>query len=483
MHSRFEVILKKKSLFTVSILLLLLLSVLSGCVQQSAPSEEFVPTRTRESTKTEATPEETEEPLTPTVAPVSTIVLTDKTLKGLSITLYHPFIDEKERVDQLVRDFNLNNVWGLHVSAKAAAGYDAIAEGLLLEDEEIVLVLAKNSDLLSVQPDVEWLELNSFANDPKWGIAGFFEHDFVFSGVLPQANQSEPLYTIPVAYNAGILFYNQQWSEELSIAEAPKNSTELLQVAKAALDANTNDNDYYNNGTGGLWLSQSPISALSWYASFGGSFENQVDGNFSPDQTAMLDSFNFLKSAYEADLTWIGVEANPYRYFSERNAILTEGSLEDIKYLSAYQEGSDLQDSWTTLPYLDQEGEGHLVLEPLSFAIKKSDSEKELGAWLFGRWLLEESQQARLAEIHGFWPSTGDPETIASDYAEQYQAWAAPLNQQAVITLVPQEPSWAQTRLVFQDAYQRVYDLAPEYFPSILEVFDQTMRINEEQRP
>lgn len=474
---------KKKSLLKISILVILLLSFLNACVQQIAPSEEVELTRTRELTKTEATPEETQEPVAATAVPVSTIVLTDKTLKGLSITLYHPFIDEKEKVDQLVRDFNLDNVWGLHVSTKAAAGYQAMAEGLLLEDEEIVLVLGKSADLLAAQPDVEWLELNSYASDPKWGIAEFFEQDFVFSTISPRANQSEPLYTLPVAYNAGVLFYNQQWSEELGFSEAPKNATELLQVAKAALDANTNDNDYYNNGTGGLWLSQSPISALSWYASFGGSFEKQVDGSFSPDQTAMLDSFNFLKSAYEADLTWIGVEANPYRYFSERNAVLTEGSLEDIKYLSAYQEGSDLQDSWTTLTYLDQEGEGHLVLEPLSFAIKKTDPEKELGAWLFGRWLLEESQQARLAEIHGYWPSTGDPETIASDYAEQYQAWAAPLNQQAVITLVPQEPSWAQTRLVFQDAYQRVYDLAPEYFPSILEVFDQTMRINEEQRP
>lgn len=483
MHSRFEGTLNRKFYLSIIIVFTLLLAMLSACSMETPSSIELEYTQTQFVKKTDVveTPTETPEPTVP--APVSTIVLDDKTLKGLSITFYHPFIEEQTKVDQLVRDFNLSNVWGLHVSPKAVGGYQALAEGLLTEEEEIVFVLGKSSDLLAAQPDVQWLELNTFAMDPKWGIADFFDNDFVFSEISPVIDEPTPLLTVPIAYNTGILFYNQTWAEELGFYEVPKNTTDLQQQARAALEANTNDNDYYNNGTGGLWLSQSPLSALSWYASFGGGFENEIEGRFSPDQEPMLDSFTFLKTAYESDLSWIGVDSSPYRYFSERMAILTEGTLDDLVSQSAYQEASALNDSWTSLAYLDEEGRNRLVLEPISFAIRKSDYEKELGAWLFGRWLLNDSQQARLAEIHGYWPSTGDPETIASAYAYEHETWTTPLRNNPIITLVPQDPSWAQTRLVFQDAYQRVYNLAPEYFPSILEVFDQTMRINEEQRP
>jgi hypothetical protein len=48
---------------------------------------------------------------------------------------------------------------------------------------------------------------------------------------------------------------------------------------------------------------------------------------------------------------------------------------------------------------------------------------------------------------------------------------------------VPEDANWASVRLVFQDAYQRIFNLDSEYFINILEVFGQTTQINQEQRP
>ncbi len=96
---------------------------------------------------------------------------------------------------------------------------------------------------------------------------------------------------------------------------------------------------------------------------------------------------------------------------------------------------------------------------------------------------MEPAQQARLVEIHGLWPSIGNPAVIASDYASAHPYWAASLEGAPTITVVPESPDWASVRLVFQDAYQRIYNLDADYFISILDVFGQTTQINQEQRP
>jgi hypothetical protein len=96
---------------------------------------------------------------------------------------------------------------------------------------------------------------------------------------------------------------------------------------------------------------------------------------------------------------------------------------------------------------------------------------------------MEPAQQARLAEIHGLWPSIGHPAEVAPEYALEHPQWAAALLSDPTVTVVPENSDWASVRLVFQDAYQRVYNLDSDYFSNILEIFGETTRINLEQQP
>ncbi len=225
-----------------------------------------------------------------------------------------------------------------------------------------------------------------------------------------------------------------------------------------------------------------PIAAISWYVNFGGELGDPQAG-FLPEREVMMEAFNFLKSLYLADESWSGIEANAYRYFSNRYALAYEGSLSDLKYTNAYQNSGSFQDEWTTLPYFDDQGQTSLVLDSLSFAISDTNEKSQLAAWLFGRWLLQAEQQESLVAIHGLWPAMGDPESLAPDFAQANPAWLTPLKYQPRLTLLPSVPDWAQTELVFQDAFQRIYNLDSQYFPSILDVFEETMRINLEQAP
>lgn len=457
----------------------LILAACTAVVPDATPPAE--PTLTRETATATPNPQPTEN-LSPTaIQPAPTIAISDKLLKGLDITIRHPFVDDIDEINQMIRDFNLNNLWGIHATGVSSGGTSGLADDLndgLVDDD---LIIGMGYDLLAAQPDSQFLALDDYARDEKFGLTSLFEAGSPFSEFTPRFGESVH-YSIPLAYNTGILLYNQSWAEELGVTTIPTTQDGLLSLAQAAKDANQVDANYLNNGTGGLWLSQSPLSAQSWYSSFGGNFQIQ-DGAFTPQPEPLLASFHFLKSTFDASQSWLGVEPTSYRYFSDRYAVITEGTLDNLPIQAAYQQSGNFQDAWTTLGYPGLNGKNYLVLEPLSFAIQRSDSDSELAAWIFARWLMEPAQQARLVEIHGLWPSIGDPRVIAPDYSSTYPYWAAALENEPILTVVPGSAEWASVRLVFQDAYQRVYNLDAEYFLSILEVFGQTTQINQEQRP
>jgi len=98
-----------------------------------------------------------------------------------------------------------------------------------------------------------------------------------------------------------------------------------------------------------------------------------------------------------------------------------------------------------------------------------------MAAWFFVRWLLQPSQQARLAEINSLWPATGHPVSVVPDYAAFHPAWASALRDGVRLTLAPEAADWGMNRYILQDAYLRVYDLEPEYFSNIIIVLKQML--------
>ncbi len=481
-HSRLsEDYLKQKHVQLFLSVVLISQLFLTACTALIPTTDQPTPTVYVRPTATPLPTEEPTEALVSTKTPVPTIAITDKLLKGLNITVRHPFYDSIEEFDQMVRDFNLNNLWGIHVTGMASGGTEGLKNDLndgLVEDD---LVIGMDYDLLAAQPDTQILALDNYARDTKFGVAQFFSDQSPFSELTPQFGESTH-YTVPLAYNAGILLYNTTWAEELGFAAAPNSQESLQNLAKAAMEFNQNDDNFTNNGTGGLLLSQSPLSGISWYSSFMGT---QQDPDFVPQPEPLLASFYFLKETYDANQSWIALEPLPYRYFSDRFAVVAEGTLESLKHQDAYQGSSTFQNSWTTHAYPGSGNSGRnlLVVEPLSFALQRSDQNSELAAWIFGIWLMEPAQQARLVEMHGLWPSTGNPGSIAPDYASKHPYWAAALETAPIISVVPSTAEWSSKRLVFQDAYQRIYNLDSEYFINIYEVFEQTTQTNQEQRP
>lgn len=406
--------------------------------------------------------------------PLPTLEVDIAALEDRHVSVRHAWLGtQAEAFDELVEAFNLENAWGVTVSATSGSGYAQLAQdlaaGVVTED----LVIAPSYDLLTIKDSAPLAVLNLYMADPDLGLADRYPAGSPFAEFAPNAQESLPRYTMPLAYEAGVLYYNQAWAEELGFTQVPLTAPDLETQLLAALAVNTSDEDWYNNGTGGLWLSKSPLSAQSWFAAAGGVFTADQTG-LQLDRNRLEGSFSQLKEMFGRDASWIGMENFPYQYFADRYALAYEGTLADIVLQEGYLPVEPDLDQWISLPYPTEDGNGSLALEALSFAIQGDDPQTQLAAWLFGRWLLEPQQQTFLSEIHGLWPAAGNPAEIAPEYAALHPAWASALLPGTHYTLAPERKGWAVERLVFQDAFLRVYGLDAQYFPSITDLLLQT---------
>jgi ABC-type glycerol-3-phosphate transport system substrate-binding protein len=463
-HSRFFMDKSMRINRPLSLLLLCLIIVINAC-QPVTPTPTLSPTRTSTPLAATTTPMPTNKP---------TLVVDLNVLRGKEVKVVYPWVRDHNRVNQLIDDFNLTNAWGIRAVAESFDSDDLLSEALQQGDLDANVIIGRTYDLLNPQNQAILLDLNNYINDPTWGSLDAYDQASPFGVFAPKPNEAMPRYTLPVAYDAGLIFYRTGWAKELGLAGVPLAWEDFASQMQAGLRANLKDDLWVNNGTGGLLLSKSVLSAQSWYAAYGGNYsiQNQV---LQMQDSALDASFRTLKQAFVDDTTWVGLEPTPYQYFVDKYALAYEGTLREINQQTYYLPENKSETNWETIPYPTVDGKGSIALESISVAINSVDAETALASWFFVRWMLQPSQQTRLVDITGLWPATGRPSEVAADYAAFHPAWVSALKDGVHLTLAPEEASWGINRYTLQDAYMRVYGLEPEYFSSIIEVLKQTL--------
>ncbi len=450
--------------FKPLLLLSLCMLIVNAC-QPIPPTSAVIPTRTPTPLPPTATPVPTSEP---------TLVVDLEALRGKEVKIAYPWIMNQNRFNQLIDDFNLTNKWGIQAVGESFGGDDDLSEALRQGHLDADILIGRTYDLLDPQSQVSYLELNEYINDPTWGALDAYRQDSPFEAFAPKPNEVEPRYLLPLAFDAGLIYYRTAWARELGLEGVPLAWDDFVSQMQAGLLANLNDNIYANNGTGGLLLSKSVLSAQSWYAAYGGTYsqENQV---LQLQEEALDSSFQALKQAFADDSSWVGLDPTPYQYFVDKYALAYEGTLSELNQQTYFLAEKRTGLNWETLPYPTPDEKGSIALESTSVAINAADAETILASWFFVRWLLQPTQQVRLVDLNGLWPATGHPTQVAADYAAFHPAWASALKEGVHLTLAPESASWGINRYVLQDAYLRVYGLEPEYFSSIIEVLQKTL--------
>ena len=415
-------------------------------------------------------------PASPTHTPEPSPTLDVAALSGQTVTLAHPWLDDQSQAfNTLVQAFNSANPYNLIIQPVPYGGCQAMQDAFESSGVSQDAAICFTSNLLTPALTPSWSTLLATASGVLDQPSTFYDAATPLGALGASIATAKGQQVLPLAFNPGLLFYNQTWATELGFATLPLTPDDLRQQMDAGLNALLADDDWNNNGTGGLLLSKTPLSALSWYVA-AGSAPTVRDNLPVFDHATLQTAFTFLKSLYTEDDSWVGSQGTPWQYFSRRYALAYEGSLTDLTMQETVSAHAGSPDTWLTLPYPTQDGVGSLAVETLGFAVSTPDPARQAAAWLFARWLLSPESQEVFVAVHGLWPAAGSPASLVPTYLAQHPAYATALSSDARLSTAPEGANWSVSRLLLQDAFQRLYGLDEAYFPQVFDMLDSLLK-------
>jgi ABC-type glycerol-3-phosphate transport system substrate-binding protein len=414
-------------------------------------------------------------------------------LNGLEISFWHPWEGElATRMKTLADEFNRSNEWGLKVKVTPHYNTDALTDAIdagVREGVDISTpspavmvtpvgsrpdVVAASTGQLAVWAAAEnplLADLQPYIADSRHGLT----EDEV-SAYLPvfweQDVRGDTRFGLPALRGARVLIYNRTWAEDLGFSQPPMNPEEFKKQVCAAAVANNAARvaDLYN--TGGLRVDSDPLTMLSWMAAFGADpLPPADDQSYQFDSKEAESSLTFLRGLMENGCAWIGSDPEPYDAFSKRKALFYTGSLEDLAIQQRWQNQAGSKDQWIALPFRDQDGKPIVYSGGFSYGILRSTPEKQLGAWLFIRWLSQPEQAFQLEEAQPSLPVTSETVRLAEAAGEK-TPWNLALPLMEGLRPEPGLASWHLARRPLADAAWQVYHLPSDGLPKVLPQLD-----------
>jgi len=431
----------------------LLILGIAACGTTEKPAVVVLPTATKLiSSETPMAATNTPEP-----TPVIQIPSMEKFPDEVEVSFWYSWSGKAAGViEQLVSEFNTSNLWNIKVIAFQNGNADYLSHkiiqslsekerpNIIAADVGFIRSLALNSSTL--------LDLSAYVNHPVWGISE--QEQLLYPVTFWQQDMvGNSRFGLPAQRNAYFLFYNTTWAKDLGFNSPPSTPDDFLNQSCAAARNNSFDNDNENDGTGGWIFNSRPVTVLSWMKAFGGGEIPLKDKDtYQLESAANEKAFAFLQQLVRLGCAWVPRDSDPYQYFSTRKALFYSGSLEDI----LNQKKIASRDNWTILPYPSLDGHAVILSDGFSYAILRSDSEHDLAAWLFARWMQKPENQARLIEGTSTFPLTSNVKERLSKFSQQNPAWVDSLQYLPLVKSAPLAASWLDAGKVLQDAAWQV---------------------------
>jgi maltose-binding protein MalE len=410
------------------------------------------PTATKESTAHAATKTPKVEP---TRAATTNFKVGESALKGLEISVWHPWYGvESSLFDSLVKDFNNENKWGIKVSAESQGNFTNLYDNVntsLPTKKKPNLVIALSEHALEWDADGVVTDLTPYVEDPLYGMdandipAVFWDQDI--SGAKRVA--------IPAQRNARFLLWNKTWAKELGFASSPAAPDDFSQQACGAQQAMLKDATPQNDFMGGWLVDTEPMTAYAWMLAFGGGVLEGADYRFLTPKN--IEALKFLRELSEKTCAWQAVgTTDPVTAFATREALFITVGLEDLPGVARAFASANSTDKWEVTAFPGT-NEDTLVVYGSSYVILDSSEEKKLAAWLFVRWLLENKQDARLVEATHFFPIRTSTVDLLGDYKKTHPQWAQAIELLSQGKTQPQLASWRQVKIMLGDGFTHMY--------------------------
>ena len=411
--------------------------------------------------------------VSPAPVPVRTLDVDPESLRGTTVTVWHPWFGPEASVLELqAAEFNSSNEWGITVLTIGQDNYaelfNTVSSSLAAPDKpNLVIGLPEHALYWDSQGGVaDW---NPYVTDPQWGWSANEIADFdpVF---WTQDEVNGKRVGLPAQRTARFIFYNVSWAHELGFDSAPATPDDFREQACAANQSMRKNADASDDGRGGWLVDTDPMTALSWMLAFGGGASEAEGYRFLRPEN--IDAFKFTKILYEDVCAWQG-DVIPREEFAARRALFVTGSLEEIsEQIRAFSTLGSV-DEWNILPFPGETNDAFVVYGS-SYIMLPSSDEEQLATWLFVRALLSSENQAGWVETTGMFPLRNSTLTLLAPYASTHPQWLAAVRLLPQASQTPKRADWRLVRVAIGDGFNHMFrvNLPSGQVPTILAQLD-----------
>ncbi|QRN84097.1 extracellular solute-binding protein [Chloroflexota bacterium] len=343
------------------------------------------------------------------------------------ITFWHQHSGDREtELLRVVEEFNATNEYGITLTAEYAGGYGDIFTKMLpiLNTAEVpdIVVAYQNQAATYQLADALW-DMNEIIDDPTWGMPQEDQDDF-FPGFFAQdiyPTFDNARLGLPPNRSMEVLYYNMDWLNELGYDAPPATPEEFKEMACAATA-----NPYSGataEGSIGYELSIDASRFASWSFAFGGNVFSTADNEFTYDDPAGIEAWEFVQSLFADGCATIVTE----RYgdqtdFGAGKLLFTVGSSSGLPYYdSAVAEGAGFNWSVAALPHT---GDPVQNIYGASVSIPKSTPERQLAAWIWLKYYTSPDPQAAWVKASNYFPTRASVADMITDYFDANPAYA-----------------------------------------------------------
>ncbi|MFQ5615494.1 MAG: extracellular solute-binding protein [Anaerolineales bacterium] len=445
-----------KKRITLFILVVFVLSIALAACTPAAPSTEAAsePAEPAEAPAepTEAAPEPTEEPgIDPS---------------GQEVLFWHVWGSGSaaEGMQVIIDEFNAANEWGITVTG--------VEQGRQSDLQNAVNAAVASGDLPNITPGFPnaistWYnagviaELDQFIDDPDYGLTGDELGAISLANLASGTHPNGAQIGMPIHQSENVIFYNHTWAQELGFDSPPSTSAEFKEQACAAAEANANDDNPDNDGTGGLVLYPGASNIASWLFAFGGGLLDDTGEAYNMNTPEMKEVALFLKDMKDNGCTF-ATDSYPNPEFATRLALFTTSSTAGIPFQIAAMEDAGSDDEWGLIPFPGPDGTLAVNAFGQLIGIVDQSPEANLAAWIWLKHFTSPEIQAQWITYSNYFPSQSTTDQFLEDYIAEHPIYATGLELSQYGQSEPNLPSWGAVRGAIQDAFFAILDTADE---------------------
>ncbi len=360
-------------------------------------------------------------------------------------------------LEEIVDGFNETNPYGIRVVPQYAGYYGDIYNKIIAAiaaGDTPDLAIAYANQVADYARAGVIVPLDPYMESEKYGFTPEERADF-FEAFLEsdrQAAYDNQLMSFAHSRSMEVMYYNQDWLEEMGYDGPPQTWAEFKEMCVAATDP---DNDKWGySHTGGASRFATTIF------SFGGDIISEDGKTVKFHEEAGVKSLQLIKDLFDSGCAYESAE----RYgeqadFANQKALFAFGSTAGLPYYaSAVEDAGEFE--WSVSPAPHEAPEPAVDVYGPSACIFESKPERQLAAWLFFKYWAETENVTKWANVANYFPLRKS--AIESAPMQEYMK-GNPKYEKAFGFLQygrvePSVAGWQEIRGILGDAFKRAVE-------------------------